>query len=474
VTWTATNGGSIDSTGLYTAPSTVTSAPQNVTVTATSQADSNKAASVTVKPHIIVALNGATTDTIGVGANRAFTASVTGNTNQTVTWLVNAAGGGTIDANTGLYIAPQSVPTNPVVTITGTSQFDSTQFGTASVTIASNDPLGSVSNVQTFTGSSCPAAPDGTLSGATCYSMTVSCGDVADWPTYLKVNTPSATSIGTVIFSTGTGGSDLYDTIFQFGSTAVGNVMAANYTTVQVSFGSPFTASQPDGWLTGPGGVRRLACRYATVADWVYKNIHNSNTTAPYCGTGNSGGSGALAYALRPYGLNSEFSMVELSSGPPMARIDLGCLSTCPGQNPVATTCTGQPATISMCYSTGDAGVIDTAYGVDASGNATNPVCTNSLHGMPGADTANLLLSDSLVDGATVTFAFPHTYVHVLFGGQDNSEAVAQGLTWGAALTNSSSLKSQACVNDAPHAIADVLDGAQTIASDIIANCTVH
>ena len=87
------------------------------------------------------------------------------------------------------------------------------------------------------------------------------------------------------MFGTGTGGAALYDNDspdFFDGSTngglnVVQSVLNAGYTTVQVTFGSPF-AQQPNGWLTGPGGVRKLACRYATVAQWVYQNIHNSNT----------------------------------------------------------------------------------------------------------------------------------------------------------------------------------------------------
>src|SRR3981081_1225062 len=56
------------------------------------------------------------TDTIGVGANLQYTAAVTGTSNQTVQWSVSGQGAGTIDANTGLYIAPQTVPSPATVT----------------------------------------------------------------------------------------------------------------------------------------------------------------------------------------------------------------------------------------------------------------------------------------------------------------------------------------------------------------------
>jgi hypothetical protein len=117
---------------------------------------------------------------------------------------------------------------------------------------------------------------------------------------YVKVNAPpaSATPKGTVLFLIGRGGDGLYDSNpdWAFGYLTVETVYNASYNTVQISFGSPFTSAQPNGWLQGPGGVRRLACRYATVVDWVYNNpkMINSNTTAtvskPLCATANSGG----------------------------------------------------------------------------------------------------------------------------------------------------------------------------------------
>src|SRR5207302_3344624 len=137
---------------------------------------------------------------------------------------------------------------------------------------------------------------------------------------YLKVYTPSAAPIGTVLFGVGTGGSGLYEdpkTGYTDGSTTVGDVLNAGYNTVQGSFGAPFDqGSTPRGWLTGPGGVRRLACRYATVADWVYNHPAIINpgvsvaNSAPMCATGNSGGSAAIAYAVYEYGLSSEFKMI--------------------------------------------------------------------------------------------------------------------------------------------------------------------
>ena len=130
--------------------------------------------------------------------------------------------------------------------------------------------------------------------------------------------------LGTVTYNTGTDGNGLYESIFTFGSTAVQNVLNAGFTTVQIDWGTPFNTNQPDGWVLGPGGTLAAACRYATVTQWIYSNIQN-NTSLPYCATANSGGAGALAYALSQYNSGSILSMAEVTSGPPAGRLDWGC-----------------------------------------------------------------------------------------------------------------------------------------------------
>lgn len=403
---------------------------------------------------------------IGAGANWQFTAQVTGSSNTAVNWAVTTPNGGTIDPSSGLYIAPTTGTFPMNVSVTAALQANTAISASATISVTQTDPVGTAQG----TAISCPAFGGG-LTGATCYQVNTSCEGAADFSVYLKVNSPSGASLGTVLFGTGTGGAALYDydqPDFFNGTTngglaVVQNVLNAGFTTVQVSFGSPFTDTTPNGWLTGPGGVRRLACRYATVAQWVYQNIHNSNTSAPMCATGNSGGSAAISYALSDYGLDSIFSMVEVTSGPPMSRLDQACL---PMSNPACAqqsfTCNpgDPPQGISLCYSSSDAAIVDTAY--------PQPYCENALNGSPGP--AGFFLSDSIL-GAPPR-SFPSTRVNQLFGGQDGTAAVVQGLAWTNAL--GSTVKASACISDAPHAMPSAADAAQTIATDIINLCRVQ
>jgi hypothetical protein len=76
---TTTNGGTISSSGLYTAPTIAAGLPTSVTITATSQADSTKIGSATVNltrttvpgsyPITVTATESTTTNSQGVTLN---------------------------------------------------------------------------------------------------------------------------------------------------------------------------------------------------------------------------------------------------------------------------------------------------------------------------------------------------------------------------------------------------------------------
>lgn len=412
-----------------------------------------------------VTVNIATAPTnIGLGANWQYSATVSGSTNQSVTWTASA---GSIDS-TGLFIAPTNVPNPAAVTITAQAAADSSATKSTTITVQANDPLGSISNVTPL--NSCA----GSLQNGTCYSMTVSCQGASDITAYLKVLTPNGAPIGTVLFGVGTGGSGLYDDPngggYTDGSNVVQSIQLAGYNTVQVSFGAPFTSTQPNGWLQGPGGVRRVACRYATVADWVYHNPTTINhgvsvsNSSPMCATGNSGGSAAIAYAIYEYGLNTEFAMVEPTSGPVMSRIDQGC-SPCSSsvEGPVCSGGNNQPQ---LCYQSADASVIDEAY--QATGSSTPTPCTNALNGNPASNASALFLSDSILYNGPQTVPIAHTSIKQLFGDTDTSNAVAEGMIWNEEISPIPPLQ---CLASVQHDIPSFATGAQQIINDITSAC---
>ena len=126
VAWSAT-GGSVTTTGLFTAPDLATTAY----VTATSLADPSKTATarVTIVAPVVVTPN---VITLGPGAIQVFTASVVATGDTAMTWSIQeGAAGGTITAD-GTYTAPATAGTYHIV---ATSVADPSLVGLAVVTV---------------------------------------------------------------------------------------------------------------------------------------------------------------------------------------------------------------------------------------------------------------------------------------------------------------------------------------------------
>jgi len=175
VTWSVSGSGcvgnscgTITSSGLYTAPSTIPIVSL-VTVTAKSAADPTKSASATVVIQSSSTISVSVvpnTAQVPAGGQQQFSAAVTGTSNTAVTWSVSGAGCagaacGTINS-AGFYTAPATAPNPPSVTIKATSVAAPGQSGAASVSIGATGGL-TVS----------PAAPQVKLGGQVQFSATV-------------------------------------------------------------------------------------------------------------------------------------------------------------------------------------------------------------------------------------------------------------------------------------------------------------
>jgi hypothetical protein len=126
VNW-STSGGTVTTSGLYTAPRTA----GTYTVTATSVADTTKSASASVsvsQPGPVSISVTPTSADVQPAGQQQFIASVSGTSNTAVTW---AATGGTVTTS-GLYTAPGTAGT---YTVTATSVADTTKSASATVTV---------------------------------------------------------------------------------------------------------------------------------------------------------------------------------------------------------------------------------------------------------------------------------------------------------------------------------------------------
>lgn len=137
--------GTISSAGLFTAPKDLPTSA-SVTVTATSQADTSKSASVflNVVSDIVVnlATNPAGATSVSVNATLQFIATISGagHPDPAVTWSVNNVPGGNSTIGTisssGLYTAPAAVPTPFTITVQAKAVADLSKTATASIIVA--------------------------------------------------------------------------------------------------------------------------------------------------------------------------------------------------------------------------------------------------------------------------------------------------------------------------------------------------
>ena len=193
VAWSTTCG-TINSSGLYTAPSTASSC----TVTATSIANGADSASANVTvsagppPTVVVAISPAS-GSINVNTTLQFTATVTGSTNSSVTWSANC---GTINSN-GLYTAPATASSCKVIATSVANAADSASATvvaiagppqTVVVTINPRSQSISVNRTLEFT-----ATVTGTTNTSVAWSAT--CGTINSSGLYTAPSTTSSCTV---------------------------------------------------------------------------------------------------------------------------------------------------------------------------------------------------------------------------------------------------------------------------------------
>jgi hypothetical protein len=435
---------------------TVQTQPAGQTCTLGANASGTISANTTVTATCAASGSGLTVSVAVTGLSGSMTMqddqgdTLTFNSNTTQTFAKTYTTGAAYTVSVTSQPAAQTcVPTYTTATINSNVTIN------ASCANGATRALGTISAVSTIT---C----QGALKNGVCQQMTVSCPGVPDVFAYIKTNTPTTPPLGTVTYNTGTQGNGLYESIFTFGSTAVDNVFNAGFRTVQISWGTPFNTTQPNGWVQGPGGVLAGACRYATVTQWIYDNIQAS-TSIPYCATANSGGAGVLAYALSQYPNPNILSMAEVTSGPPTGRLDWGCGCQ---EGKLAVQC-GSATTLGTCFGAADSPIWDSAYNPNVTPGLCNNAAVNKIL-PPGG--LNFFLGDS-VEAPGANYNFPKTFVNLVFGGADNSSAIPIGQDW---FNNITTNKAQACVPGGMHSLANTSAGATQIANDLINMCKLQ
>ncbi len=179
VTWSVSPQEGAIANGVYQAPAIIAS-QQNLTVFATSVADSTKSAGATVTLVPVGVAVAPTSVSLGAGGSAAFTATVSGTGNPAVSWSLSPAIG---TLSNGVYTAPATITSAQTVTLTVASLADSTKTATATINLTG--PVGlslTPSSVPLMGGQSATFTPtvSGTSNTAVQWSISPQVGSIAN------------------------------------------------------------------------------------------------------------------------------------------------------------------------------------------------------------------------------------------------------------------------------------------------------
>ncbi len=304
----------------------------------------------------------------------------------------------------------------------------------------------------------------------TCTSVSVSCANLPETTAELRTtpHNPNSTFLGTIILgSGGTGQSFLSGDIPTTDTPALNIILQladAGYTVVERKWLDGWFGSGSEGF-----GILDPACRHAELLTWLDEQAESPGAI---CAFGNSGGSSEIAYGLTRWNTESVLDAVILGGGPPMARLDIGCLGfdhdpnweqTCTETwNTTQTECQ-RPQPVCTLYDRRQATgpqEIDAAFSIAE----LNKMCTGS------SPTFSAVFEENSILFPGADLSYPNTPVHFIYGRQDCTEAATLGPLYLEAITTETSVE---YLESVPHTVQNSPAGAEAIINAILNTCQV-
>ena len=155
--------------------------------------------------------------------------------------------------------------------------------------------------------------PDGSREGSQCRRVVVTCPDIDEASAQLRLSGPAAdiAHTGTIVLTTGGPGTfPYYGSAESITGKMIDTFVSDGLLTVEVKWEEP-------GIWHGDSRAITLACRYATVARWMYDNLHEGGEETLFAAQGNSGGAAQIAFGLAHHGLDEVIDLANLGGGPP-------------------------------------------------------------------------------------------------------------------------------------------------------------
>jgi hypothetical protein len=366
-------------------------------------------------------------------------------------------------AQWGTQCAPTPTPTAiPTETWTETATPTATPTRTATPTPTATrtaTPTATPTTTATPTATPFDFMPMGTLvvmtgpypcSDEECYDVKVQCPSLATViDATVRVGEPTnQPELGTVVFFSGWIGDYYFQDTGQ-GARVVAELRAAGYRTADVlwvtSWFNPANRER--------AGLARLACRAATVTQWIADTWEQPGEELPFCVYGHSNGATEVAYMLARYGLADVLSAAMMDGGPNFVRIDAACLQE-------------DPQYSALWYDEGERTDVDFSYGYPIRG--TGP-CYKKDTGWRSE------FEDDSVALGEWQYVYPHTVTHFIFGELDQSATRAHGEYFYQKLVSAQTpFLLREVIAGAGHFTIDTTAGADAIRDGLIADCRLR
>jgi hypothetical protein len=125
----------------------------------------------------------------------------------------------------------------------------------------------------------------------------------------LRVDRPTGDARGTILLTTDGDGLMFArsNAVSPLAARMIARLVADGVLVVEVAW-------RPGVW--GGPRARTRACAFATLARWLYVNVHEGGRATPFAAQGTGGGASQIAFALAHYGLGEYLTLANLGGGP--------------------------------------------------------------------------------------------------------------------------------------------------------------
>jgi hypothetical protein len=486
--------GTIDTTGLYSAPATIPS-PATVIIAAISQAEPTKMAmaQATIStPRAVVVAISPISASVRAGGTQTFTATLQNDAqNEGVTWSLSGAGCsaaacGTLSSSSSAsgaaitYTAPAQAPNPSAVAIAATSVADSTKKATTSITVLSapGAPSPSVSVTINPAGVS---VQTGKTSGVTATVQNDTLNKGVTWT--LSGAGCSAASCGTLSSASSASGAAItYTAPAQAPNPNLVTVSATSLTdstktasAIITILSAPATPSAAVSVTVSPAVLSVQTGKTSAIAATVQNDTQNKGVTWSLKGTGCSGAAcGTLSAASSPSGAAITYTAPANAPTPATVTVTATSVSdtsktsvatisiTAAAPPPAAIVLTVNPASVAV--QTGHTQIITAGVQNDTQNRGVNWALSGA--GCSGATCGTL----SAASGATVTYQAPASMPTPALVIVTATSAADATKTASATITLTAAVGGSASVAISPVRVALTTGQAQTFSATVTGN----